>query len=68
MNPCARAIASRPHPVRVIGRRRSGMTLVYVALVLSLLLGMAGLVLDGGRMMAERRHAQSAADAGATAA
>lgn len=50
------------------GRRRSGKVLVLLALLLPALLGMAGLVIDGGLLMAAQRQAQNAADAAALAA
>ena len=43
------------------------MVAVQVALCLTLLLGMAALTIDGGMLVAERRHAQAAADAAALA-
>jgi Flp pilus assembly protein TadG len=45
-----------------------GQVLVVVALLLTVLLAMAGLAIDVGRQVAERRHIQTAADAGALAA
>jgi Flp pilus assembly protein TadG len=48
--------------------RRPGKTLVFFALTLPLLLGMIGLVIDGGLLMASHRQVQNAADAAATAA
>lgn len=42
--------------------------LVLVALLLVILLAFAGLAIDVGRQVAERRHVQTAADAGALAA
>jgi len=48
--------------------RRSGAILVLFALLLILLVGMVGLVIDAGLLMAAHRHAQNAADAGALAA
>ena len=42
--------------------------LVWFALMLTVLLGMVGLVIDGGILMATQRQAQNAADAGALAA
>lgn len=42
--------------------------LVIVALGIVVLLAMAGIAIDIGRLMAERRHVQNAADAGALAA
>jgi Flp pilus assembly protein TadG len=50
------------------GRRRSGKILVLFALLLPVLLGMTGLVVDGGLMMASYRQTQNAADAAAMAA
>lgn len=47
---------------------RKGAILVWFALILTVLLGMVGLVIDGGLMMATQRQAQNAADAGALAA
>jgi Flp pilus assembly protein TadG len=48
--------------------RRRGAILVWFALLLVLLLGMVGLVIDGGLLMATHRQAQNAADAAALAA
>ena len=45
--------------------RRSGTVLVWWRLLLPVLLGMVGLVIDGGLLMATYRHAQNAADAAA---
>lgn len=45
-----------------------GQVLVIVAIGLIALLALAGLAVDIGRLMAERRHLQTAADAGALAA
>ena len=45
-----------------------GQVLVMVALVMTLLLVFAGLAIDVGRQVAEQRHVQTAADAGALAA
>ena len=50
------------------GRRRSGMTLVWFAMLLTTLLGMVGLVIDAGMLMASHRQVQNAADAAALAA
>jgi Flp pilus assembly protein TadG len=47
---------------------RSGKTLVLFALLLPLLLGMVGLALDSGLLLATHRQTQNAADAAATAA
>src|SRR5262245_26816670 len=49
-------------------QRRSGKVLVLFVLLLPVLLGLLGLVLDGGLLMAAQRHTQNAADAGAMAA
>jgi hypothetical protein len=46
----------------------AGQVLVIVALGIVVLLALAGVAIDGGRLMAERRHIQTAADAGALAA
>jgi hypothetical protein len=54
-------------PSRHAGRR-SGKILVTFALLLPVLLGMTGLVVDGGLMMAAYRQTQNAADAAAMAA
>jgi Flp pilus assembly protein TadG len=54
-----------------MGRRRDaerGQVLVIVALIIVVLLGFAGIAIDVGRQVAERRHVQTAADAGALAA
>src|SRR5207248_628945 len=48
--------------------RRPGQILVLFVLVLSALLGLLGLVLDGGLIMASHRQAQNAADTAALAA
>ena len=45
-----------------------GQVLVIVAIAIVVLLAMAGVAIDVGRLMAERRHLQTAADAGALAA
>lgn len=45
-----------------------GQVLVLFAVLIVVLLGLAGLAIDVGRLVAERRHAQHAVDAGALAA
>ena len=40
--------------------RRPGYIIIWFAVSLVLLVGMAGLVIDGGMYMAKQRHAQSA--------
>src|SRR5438128_9545827 len=56
----------------MLGRRAArdgrGQVLVLVALLLTVLLAFSGLAIDVGRQVAERRHIQTAADAGALAA
>jgi len=54
--------------MRRAGRDARGQVLVLVALLLTLLLAFSGLAIDVGRQVAERRHIQTAADAGALAA
>ncbi len=58
-----------PHPPSHCPRPRPrrGMVAVQVALSLTALLGVAAIALDGGTLLAERRHAQAAADAAALA-
>ena len=51
--------------VRMRGRRRRGTVLIWCGLALPALVGMVGLVIDGGLMMATYRQAQNAADAAA---
>ena len=45
-----------------------GQVLILVAVGIAVLLGISGLAIDVGRLMAERRHLQKAADAAALAA
>lgn len=54
----------------ILGRkeRRSGTILVLMAALLLALLGMLGLVIDAGMLMAQSRQAQNVADAAALAA
>jgi Flp pilus assembly protein TadG len=47
---------------------RRGFIAVKLALLLTVIVGIVAINLDGGRMMDERRHAQAAADAAALAA
>jgi len=54
--------------MRATSMRRRGAILVWFALMAIVLLGMVGLVIDAGILMAEHRHAYNAADAGALAA
>jgi hypothetical protein len=51
-----------------ITRREQGQALVLVILCIVVMLGFAALAIDGGRTYAEKRRAQSAADAAAYAA
>jgi Putative Flp pilus-assembly TadE/G-like len=53
---------------RAGGGDANGQVLVLFAVLLALLLAAAGLAIDIGRQTAERRHVQTAADAGALAA
>jgi Flp pilus assembly protein TadG len=55
----------RPNSAR---RARPGKTLVIFALMVPVLLGMIGLVIDGSLLMAAQRQAQNAADGAALAA
>lgn len=48
--------------------REHGQVLVMLAVLMTLLLAFAGITIDVGRQMAERRHMQNAADAAALAA
>lgn len=48
--------------------RRAGQTMLLLAVCIFAMLGILGLVLDGGRIYFEKRRAQAAADAGAMAA
>src|SRR4051794_19252694 len=58
----------RPRAPRAsTGHRRSGQTLILFALLLPLVLGMTGLVIDGGMLIATQRQVQNAADAAAMA-
>jgi hypothetical protein len=50
-----------------VGRSEEGQTLIYVAVAMVALLGLAALAIDGGHLYAERRAMQNAADAGALA-
>src|SRR5262245_35840366 len=54
--------------IRIQTCKRRGMVAAQVALIMTVLIGMAAIVLDGGLLLAERRHAQAAADAAALAA
>ena len=47
---------------------RAGAILVQVTVFLTVLMGVLAVVLDGGMLLTERRHAQGAADAAALAA
>jgi Flp pilus assembly protein TadG len=58
----------RLHPLRKPRSRRAGKVLVMFVLLMSVLLGMVGLTVDGGLMLVVYRQAQNAADAAALAA
>src|SRR4051794_12519123 len=51
------------HPTR----HRRGMVAVQAAFAMMMLTGMAALAIDGGLLLAERRHARAVADAAAMA-
>jgi len=59
---------SRHQHARLRRRWRRGAVLVLTALLLPVLLGVTGLVIDAGLLMVSSRKAQNAADAAATAA
>ncbi len=54
--------------MRLTHSQRPGKALVLLALLLPAILGLLGLVIDGGLLLAAHRQAQSAADAAALAA
>src|SRR5262245_60967308 len=54
--------------VPACSKRRRAAIIAQAVLVLAALLGMTGLVVDGGLMMSAQRSAQNAADAAAMAA
>src|SRR2546423_1443476 len=59
----------QPHqPPRLARPRRRGKSLAMLILLLPVLLGMTGLVIDGGMLMAAQRQTQNAADAAALGA
>jgi hypothetical protein len=62
----AQRVSTRRSPRRRSLRAR-GSVVIIVALSLVALLGLTGLVVDGGNMMATRRRAQNAADSAALA-
>jgi len=49
------------------GRDEQGITLIFVALLLTTLMAISGLAIDGGRLFTARRQAQDGADAAAIA-
>lgn len=53
--------------LKQIGLNEEGIGMVYMALTLVILLGMAGVALDGSNAYAQRRRMQTAADAAAAA-
>ncbi len=62
------APVSSPCPATCHCPRRHGAILIWFTIMLSMLLGMVGLVIDAGLLMATHRQAQNAADAAAMAA
>lgn len=55
-------------PSRCAGRKRPGKALALFVMLAPVLIGMTGLVVDAGLLMAAQRQAQNAADAAALAA
>src|SRR5437764_11214416 len=58
----------RPIRPSVQPEPRRGAIITHVAVSLTAILGIAALVLDGGTLIQERRHAQATVDAAALAA
>src|SRR5436309_5488756 len=58
----------RPHPRRSCCHARAGKVLVLFVLLLPILVGWVGLVIDTGLLLAGHRQAQNVADAAALAA
>ncbi len=58
----------RQHPLRQAGSGRTGKVLVMFVLLMSVLLGIVGLTVNGGLMLVIYRQTQNAADAAALAA
>jgi Flp pilus assembly protein TadG len=61
-------MGERPVPRITTRGRRRGAILAQLVLILTALVGLMAVVLDGGILLAERRHAQATADAAALAA
>src|SRR5579872_4351879 len=59
--------STNPKVSLTAGNGRSGKILAFFAVLLPVLMGMAGLVTDGGMLMTSYRNAQQVADAAATA-
>jgi Putative Flp pilus-assembly TadE/G-like len=55
-------------PISMAENGRRGMVIAQVALSMGVVMGVLALVIDGGLVLAERRHAQATADAVALAA
>lgn len=69
INPVMAGSPDRATTIAIVQRRpRSGKIIVLVALLLPVLFGMIGLVIDSGMLMATHRQAQNAADAAALSA
>jgi hypothetical protein len=64
----SRNMHMRISPYSARTKSRGGLVAVYVALSLTVILGVTAIALDGGMLLAERRHAQATADAAALAA
>jgi Flp pilus assembly protein TadG len=67
MKPAAPVLRARQRLLRLWHDQR-GVTLVYVSLIAAVLVGFAGLVIDGARYVTTNTQLQSAADAAALAA
>jgi Flp pilus assembly protein TadG len=58
-----RCIRDRASPLRQVVAQQQGATLVYFALILPILMSMAGLAIDGSNLYAQAWRMQNAADA-----
>lgn len=66
-SPAGRPTGGRPRHRRRPVHHRQAAIIVWFALMLPLLLGMTGLVIDAGLLMAAHRHVQNSVDAAAMA-
>jgi Flp pilus assembly protein TadG len=60
-------ITKLQYHVEQVRRQENGVTLIYLALVLMVLIGFAGIAIDGSNVYMQRRRMQTAADAAALA-